>query len=172
MPTVKTITPDTREILRLYSSTISHCFATAADRAAALGISATAIRKWDRGQLHFVKRTSAERVRVISATCEKLSSRFRRRRDVGAYLLHEVVEADRSLRPLDLVVEARNPEVAVELFDATRSAAVNVVRKRLPAEALTDAAWADVLVARSDNERALEEELFERGERHGVTSAL
>jgi hypothetical protein len=172
MPATKTSTPNKEDALRLYRETIFACFLTAADRAKALGISETAIRKWDKGELRFVKHASAERVAVVAATCERLASHFRRRRDIGAYLLHETFEADRRMRPLDLVLRTGDPEAAVELFEATRSATADVLAERLPPEAFAEDAWANVLEPLSDDERELEEELRERDKKYDIPSAL
>ena len=158
--------------LRLYEGFVAPCFSTAAERAEALGISDIAIRKWDRGQLKYVRRSSAERVFVLALTCRRLSSRFSRPADVGAYLLHDVFEADRRVRPLDLVIETRDPAAAVELFDATRAATAAVVKKRLPPEAFADEAWANVLVAQSEDERELEKELLAMDETNDIPAVL
>jgi hypothetical protein len=172
MPTLKNPSPNAIEALRLYKSSIALCFPSAAERAEALGISETAIRKWDRGELRFVKKSSSERAHLVYQTCRKLTPSFSRKKDIGAYLLHAIYEVDRRIRPLDLVVETRDPEVAIELLAATRGATVDVVKKKLPAAAFSNSAWAGVLATTSDDERDLEEELLERVDEHGVTLAL
>jgi hypothetical protein len=164
--------PKTAATLRLYHRVVAPCFSTAAERARALGISETAIRKWDRGELNFVKRASAQRVIVIARTCRSLERKFSHRSDVGTYLLHEVLEADRRIRPLDLVIEGHDPQAAVELLEATRAATVSVVRKRLSPDALTDEAWANVFAPQSDDERELEEELIALDEMYDIPAAL
>jgi hypothetical protein len=172
MPATKPSTRTTGDVLRLYRDGIRECFLTAADRAKALGISETAIRKWDKGELQFVKRASAERVAVVAGTCERLASYFTRRGDIGAYLLHETFEADRSMRPLDLVLRTGDPESAVDLFEATRAATADVLAGRLPPEAFAEEAWLNVFAPVSDDEQELEDELREHEERHDIPSAL
>ena len=172
MPRLKTPRTATAErALGLYRS-IAPCFATVGARAEALGISEPAVRKWERGELLFVRKSSSDRALLLSETCGRLTRSFSRKSDIGAYLLHPVYEVDRLIRPLDLVVARNDPEIAVELLAATRAAMVDVAKKVLPADAFTDQAWSGVLPAETDDERKLEDELRERAERHGATPAL
>jgi hypothetical protein len=172
MPAMKTVRSSTAvRALDLYRG-FSGCFATVGERAEALGLSETAVRKWERGELRFVKKSSADRALLVHRTCQRLERRFSYKGDVGAYLLHSVYEVDRRVRPLDLVVESADPNVAVDLLEATRAAALDVVKRALPEEAFSEGAWAAVLAPVSDDERELEAELRERTEKHGVTPAL
>jgi hypothetical protein len=156
--------------LRVYSDRIMPCFKNATERAEALGLSKPAIHKWERGELAFVKGRSLNRALLIGVTCERLAPSFRRKCDVGEYLLHPTVGG---LRPLDLVVESGDPGAAVELLEATRSTVVRVAKRHLPPEAFTEDAWAELLAApTTDGERAFEDELLARADEHGVSAVL
>lgn len=133
-----------------------------------MGLSGTALAKWETKRLHKVQDSSYHRVLLIAATCQVLRGKFDRASDVGAFLLERKASLGAVTRPVDLVVRFEEPALAVELLDRERQATLDVVSSRLPSSAFEAEAWSDLI----DGLPSDFAQVFREWEAAGKTKAL